>query len=75
MKKSLLLFATFLVGLMTQAMPTAIVPGIDASTPKYTFNSATGVLTLNWGEFNRYDNWDYDVMNTAVKNEETIPIM
>ena len=36
--------------------------------PKYTFDRATGALTLNWGEFNNWDNWDNDVTNTAVKS-------
>ena len=40
----------------------------DIGNPKYTFNSTTGALTLNWGEFNRYDNWDGDVINTTVKS-------
>ena len=66
MKKVLLLLVTLSVGISTQAMPTA--PGALASTPKYTFDSTTGALTLNWGEFNKYDNWDYDVTNTAVKS-------
>ncbi len=61
MKKVLLLLVTLFSGLTTQAM-------LDASTPKYTFNSATGALTLNWGEYNKYENWDYDVINTTVKS-------
>ena len=34
--------------------------------PTYTFNSETGELTLNWGEFNRYDNWGDDVPAQSV---------
>ena len=36
--------------------------------PTYTFNSETGELTLNWGEFNRYDNWEDDVPAQSVKS-------
>ena len=61
MNKVVLLFAALIVGLTTLAMPTT--SGTLASTPKYTFDSTTGALTLNWGEFNKYDNWDYDVTN------------
>ena len=68
MNKALFLLVTLFVALTAQAVPTAAAPGIGDSTPKYTFNSATGELTLNWGEFDRYDNWDYDVTNTSVKS-------
>ena len=68
MNRFLLLLATLFVGLTTLAMPTATVPGTVASTPKYTFDSTTGALTLNWGEFNKYNNWDNDVINTTVKS-------
>ena len=61
MKKGLLLLVSLFAGLTALAVPN------HAGTPKYTFDSATGALTLNWGEFNKYDNWDYDVANTAVK--------
>ena len=68
MKKALLPLVTFFIALTVQAMPTASASSTDNSTPKYTFDSATGALTLNWGEFNCYDRWDYDVVNTAVKS-------
>ena len=35
-------------------------------TPPYTFNSTTGVLTLNWGEFNKDNKWGNDVDPSAV---------
>ena len=35
-------------------------------TPPYTFNSTTGVLTLNWGEFNKDNNWGDDIDPSAV---------
>ena len=68
MKKTFLLIAAILVGLTLQAIPTATVSGAGGSTLKYTFDSATGALTLNWGEYDRYNNWDYDVINTTVKS-------
>ena len=64
MNKVLLLLVALFAGLTAWASPTATV----TATPKYTFDSTTGALTLNWGEFNRYDNWDYDVINTTVKS-------
>ena len=33
---------------------------------KYIFNSSTGALTLNWGEYNKYDKWGDDVPPSAV---------
>ena len=33
---------------------------------KYTYNSATGALTLNWGEFNKENKWGSDVPASAV---------
>ena len=35
-------------------------------TPPYTFNSTTGELTLNWGEFNKDNKWGSDVTPSAV---------
>ena len=35
---------------------------------RYTFDSATGALTLNWGEFNRNNKWGEDVPARAVKS-------
>ena len=35
-------------------------------TPPYTFNSTTGALTLNWGEFNNGNKWGNDVTPSAV---------
>ena len=68
MNRIVLLLVSLFVGLMVQAMPADAVTANRVATPQYTFNSATGALTLNWGEFNRYDNWDYDVVNTTVKS-------
>ena len=34
--------------------------------PRYTFNSETGALVLNWGEFNKDDKWGSDVPASAV---------
>ena len=34
--------------------------------PRYTFNPETGVLALNWGEFNKDDKWGDDVPAEAV---------
>lgn len=68
MKKVLLLLVTFLAELTAQALPIDAGPDSAASTPQYTYNSATGALTLNWGEFNQYNNWSGDVINTSVKS-------
>ena len=38
------------------------------SAPKYTFNSSTGALTLNWGEYNKNNKWGNDVNAFAVKS-------
>ena len=57
-----------IVGLSTQALPTDTFTGAAASIPKYTYNSATGALTLNWGEFDNWNSWGNDVINTAVKS-------
>ena len=35
---------------------------------QYTFNSETGELTLNWGEFNKDNKWGDDVPADAVKS-------
>ena len=35
-------------------------------TPPYTFDSSTGALTLNWGEFNNGNKWGNDVTPSAV---------
>ena len=68
MKKVLLLLVTFLAELTAQALPIDAGPDTAASTPQYTYNSATGALTLNWGEFNQYNNWSGDIINTSVKS-------
>jgi uncharacterized repeat protein (TIGR02543 family) len=36
--------------------------------PRYTYDSETGVLSLNWGEFNRYNKWGDDVVVEEVKS-------
>ncbi|MBR4829347.1 MAG: hypothetical protein IKZ92_06060, partial [Muribaculaceae bacterium] len=38
------------------------------SIPKYTYDNTTGALTLNWGEFNKDDNWGSEVTASAVKS-------
>ena len=38
------------------------------SEPRYTFDSETGVLALNWGEFNKDNKWGSDVTASAVKS-------
>lgn len=68
MKKVFLFLITLLFGLTAQAMPADATDNTIAQPPRYTYNSATGALTLNWGEFNNWDNWGNDVTNTAVKS-------
>ena len=68
MKKVVLFLVTLLTGLAAQAVSDDAITGVAATTPKYTYNSATGELTLNWGEFNSWDPWGGDVINTAVKS-------
>ena len=36
--------------------------------PRYTFDSETGALTLNWGEFNKDNKWGDDVDASSVKS-------
>ncbi|MBO4723401.1 MAG: BspA family leucine-rich repeat surface protein [Muribaculaceae bacterium] len=36
--------------------------------PRYTFDSKSGVLTLNWGEFNKDNKWGSEVTNYKVKS-------
>ena len=38
------------------------------STPRYTFDSTTGELKLNWGEFNSTNKWGDDVPISDVKS-------
>ena len=37
-------------------------------TERYTYDSTTGALTLNWGEYNKDDKWDDEVTASAVKS-------
>ena len=42
-------------------------PGyLSAKTPRYTYDSTTGVLSLNWGTFNKDDKWGSEVIATNV---------
>ena len=42
-------------------------PGyLSAKTPRYTYDSTTGALSLNWGTFNNGDKWGSEVIATAV---------
>ncbi len=42
-------------------------PGyLSAKTPRYTYDSTTGVLSLNWGTFNKDDKWGSEVIATDV---------
>ena len=42
-------------------------PGyLSAKTPRYTYDSTTGALSLNWGTFNKDDKWGSEVIATAV---------
>ena len=66
MKNYLLLLVMLLAVLAAQAMSAEAITSTVNSTPRYSFNCATGELTLNWGEFNSWDSWDSDVINTAV---------
>ena len=68
MKKVVFFLVTLMTGLAAQAVSDDAITGVAATTPKYTYNSATGELTLNWGEFNSWDPWGGDVINTAVKS-------
>ena len=44
-------------------------PGYFTSVmPRYTYNSTTGALALNWGVFNRTDKWGEDVPIEEVKS-------
>ena len=38
----------------------------DVQLPRYTFNSTTGELKLNWGEFNKDNKWGDEVDEVAV---------
>ena len=42
-------------------------PGyLSAKTPRYTYDSTTGVLSLNWGTFNKDNKWGSEVIATDV---------
>ncbi|MBR5639602.1 MAG: BspA family leucine-rich repeat surface protein [Muribaculaceae bacterium] len=42
-------------------------PGyFTSSLPRYTFDSETGVLALNWGEFNKDNKWSYELSTASV---------
>jgi len=42
-------------------------PGyLSAKTPRYTYDSTTGALSLNWGTFNKDDKWGSEVIANDV---------
>ena len=47
-------------------MPAQDVAVTAVLQARYTFDSTTGALTLNWGEFNRYNKWGSEVTGSAV---------
>ena len=68
MKKSLLL-AALLTAMTAWAGPFTMEHSTNlTSNSSYTFDSSTGTLTLNWGEFNKENNWGSDVTPSAVKS-------